>query len=135
MTEPFWYLLTAGAGVAMGAMVLVWLLARIINNAGIVDVAWALGFAVLAAIYFLLGEGDPPRKQLICAMVTLWSLRLGGYLWIRVARHHPIEDGRYAALREQYPRHTWLMFFGFFQLQAVLLAILSVPFAMAAEPD
>ncbi|MDD5199722.1 MAG: DUF1295 domain-containing protein [Terrimicrobiaceae bacterium] len=136
MSDAFWYLISAGAGVAMGMMVLVWLLAKRIDNAGVVDVAWSLGFAILAAIYFLIGEGDPSRKRLICAMVAIWSVRLGGYLWIRVAKHHPEEDGRYAALRQQYPRHTWLMLFGFFELQAVLLVLLSAPFAMAASnPD
>jgi len=133
MSEAFWYLLTAGTAAAMALMVAVWLLAKRINNAGVVDVAWALGFALLAAVYYFLGEGDPPRHTLICAMVAAWSLRLGIYLWIRVAKHHPEEDGRYATLREQYPRHTWLMLFGFFQLQAVLLVILSVPFALAAS--
>ena len=133
MTEAFWYLLTTGAAAAMTLMVGVWILARRINNAGVVDVAWSLGFALLAVIYFFMGEGDPARRTLICAMAAVWSLRLGIYLWIRVAKHHPEEDGRYATLREQYPRHTWLMLFGFFQLQAVLLAILSVPFALAAS--
>ncbi|HEY8901850.1 MAG TPA: DUF1295 domain-containing protein [Chthoniobacterales bacterium] len=133
MTDAFWFLLTTGAAVAMTMMVAVWFLARWFNNAGIVDVAWALGFAVLAGIYFLIGEGDPTRRLLICGMAGLWGARLGIYLWIRVSRHHPEEDGRYATLREQYPRNTWLMFFGFFQLQAVLLAVLSAPFAMAAS--
>ncbi len=133
MTEAFWFLLTAGMGVAMVMMTAVWLLARRIDNAGVVDVAWALGFAILAGIYLLIGEGDPSRKLLICGMASIWSLRLGAYLGIRVWKHHPQEDGRYAALREQYPKNTWLMFFGFFQLQAVLLALLSAPFAMAAS--
>lgn len=136
MSDAFWFLMTAGLGVAMAMMVVVWLLAKWLNNAGIVDVAWSLGFAVLAAVYYALGVGDPARKLLISAMAAVWSLRLGLYLWVRVAKHHPEEDGRYATLREQYPRHTWLMFFGFFQLQAVLLAVLSAPFALAASnPD
>jgi steroid 5-alpha reductase family enzyme len=133
VNDGFWYLVTTALSAAIALMIFVWLLAKRIDNAGVVDVAWSLGFAVLAAIYFLLGQGDGTRKLLIGSMVTIWSLRLGGYLWIRVAKHHPEEDGRYAALREQYPRHTWLMFFGFFQLQALLLVLLSVPFAMTAS--
>lgn len=134
--DAFWFLLTAGFAVSMALMVGVWIFARAVNNAGIVDVAWSLGFAILAAVYYLLGVGDPTRKLVISLMAGVWSLRLGLYLWVRVAKHHPEEDGRYATLRAQYPRHTWLMFFGFFQLQAVLLALLSVPFALAASnPD
>jgi steroid 5-alpha reductase family enzyme len=136
MNDAFWDLISTAATAAIALMFFVWLLARRLNNAGIVDVAWSLGFAILAVIYFLLGEGDATRKLVICGMVVVWSVRLGGYLWIRVAKHHPEEDGRYAALREQYPRHTWLMFFGFFQLQALLLVVLSVPFAMTvANPQ
>jgi len=114
-------------------MTLVWFVAKRIDNASIVDVAWSLGFAILAAIYFLLGEGDSTRKLLICAMAAVWSLRLGVYLWMRVVKHHPEEDGRHSTLREQFPDHTWSMFYGFFLLQAVLLVALSVPFAMAAS--
>jgi steroid 5-alpha reductase family enzyme len=51
-------------------------------------------------------------------------------LLIRVAKHHPEEDGRYAALRQQFPNHTWAMFFGFFEAQGVLIALLSVPFVL-----
>lgn len=133
MNEGFWYLFSAALSVAIGLMFFVWLLARRIDNAGVVDVAWSLGFAVVATVYFLLGQGGDSRRLLIFAMVAIWSLRLGGYLWMRVAKHHPEEDGRYAALRTQYPRRTWLMFLGFFQLQAVLLVVLSVPFAMASS--
>ncbi len=132
MNDGFWDLMTAALPLAMAWMFLVWVLARRIDNAGAVDVAWALGFALLAGVFLLLGPGDGLRKMLVTAMVVVWSLRLGGYLWWRVAKHHPEEDGRYASLREQFPRNTWLMFFGFFQLQAVLLAILCAPFAMAA---
>lgn len=133
MTEPFWYLVTVGTGAATALMVVTWLLAKRLNNAGIVDVAWGLISALLAVIYFSLGEGDPTRKALICTMAAIAQGRLGLHLWRRVAKHHPGEDGRYAALREQYPRHTWLMFLGFFLLQALLIVLLSAPIAMAAS--
>ncbi len=133
MNEAFWNLLSAGAAAAIGLMILVWLLARRLDNAGIVDVAWGVGSALLAGVYYLLGEGDPTRKALLCAMAAIAQGRLGVFLWRRVARHHPEEDGRYAALREQYPRHTWLMFFAFFQLQALLIVLLSAPVAIVAS--
>jgi steroid 5-alpha reductase family enzyme len=50
--------------------------------------------------------------------------------------HHPEEDPRYAALRKQFPKRTWLMFFGFFQLQGLLIGLLSLPIAFAcANPS
>lgn len=133
MTEPFWFLLSAGFGVALALMVFTWLLAKRLDNAGIVDVAWGVISALLAIVYFLLGEGNPTRKAVICAMAAIAQGRLGLHLWRRVAKHHPEEDGRYAELRAQYPCHPWLMFLGFFLLQAFLVALLSTPIALAAS--
>ena len=44
-----------------------------------------------------------------------------------------LEGHRYAALREQFPKRPWLMFFGFSQYQAALLGLLSAPFAIACS--
>jgi steroid 5-alpha reductase family enzyme len=132
MHESFWSLFSTGLLLAMAIMVFVWLAARVLNNAGVVDIAWSLGFIPVVLVFAVFGTGAPERRWLLAAMVILWSLRLGGYILLRVAKHHPEEDGRYAELRRMYPRHPWLMFFGFFQLQAVLLAVLAVPFAIAA---
>ncbi|MGC1481104.1 MAG: DUF1295 domain-containing protein, partial [Chthoniobacterales bacterium] len=133
MTESFWILMAVGFALALTLMVVTWGFARWVNNASVVDVAWSLGFTLLVAAYWLVGRGAPDRKTLIASMVAIWSLRLGTYLWRRVAKHHPEEDGRYATLREQFPNYPWLMFFGFFILQGVLLALLTVPFAFAAQ--
>jgi steroid 5-alpha reductase family enzyme len=133
MSENFWEMMSVGLAAAMVLMVGVWLFAKWINNASVVDVAWSLGFTVLVLIYWVLGTGAPDRKTVIAVMVSIWSLRLGMHLWRRVAKHHPEEDGRYASLRDQFPDRPWLMFFGFFQLQAVLLAVLTVPFAFVAQ--
>ncbi len=133
MSEDFWFLMTVGFALAMVLMVATWLFAKRIDNASVVDVAWSLGFTLLVGAYWVLGTGAQDRKTLIAVMVSLWSLRLGTHLWRRVAKHHPEEDGRYATLREQFSERPWLMFFGFFQLQAVLLALLTVPFAFVAQ--
>jgi len=108
-------------------MAVVWMIAVRIKNAGIVDIAWALGFAPLALIYRFLGDGDPVRQDLITLMVVLWSLRLGIHLWKRVMGHHPEEDGRYKELRRAVAGHENFFFFWFFQAQALLLAVLSLP--------
>ncbi|MFM8684254.1 MAG: DUF1295 domain-containing protein [Chthoniobacterales bacterium] len=108
----------------------VWLLARILNNAGIVDIFWSYGFIPVAAVCAVLAKGDVTRNFLLVLMVTIWAARLGTYLLIRVAKHHPEEDGRYATLRKQFPNHTWAMFFGFFEAQGILIALLSVPFVL-----
>lgn len=133
MNDASWYLVSVAAAVGSGTMLIAWLIAKKINNASVVDVAWPLAFAGVAAVAYLIGEGAVLRKTIVCAMVFIWSLRLAIHHGVRVRRRHPREDSRYAALREQYPRHEWLMFFALFQLQAVQLVLLSVPLAMTAS--
>jgi steroid 5-alpha reductase family enzyme len=117
-------------------MAIVWLASKRVNNAGWVDVAWSYSFTLVVTLSAALGSAPAFRKLLFCTLVGIWSLRLGTYLAVRVGRHHPTEDARYAALREQFPKRPWLMFFGFFQLQGVLTTILAIPiFAMAANPS
>ena len=116
--------------IPMVMMAGVWLMARVLNNAGIVDIFWSYGFIPVAWAGAVLGSGDGARNFVLVLMVTIWAARLGTYLAIRVAKHHPEEDGRYAALRQQFPNHTWAMFFGFFEAQGVLIALLSVPFVL-----
>lgn len=132
MNETFWSLSMTGLVFAMVLMAGTWIIARLLNNASVVDVAWSYGFIPLVITFAVLGPGTPSRRYLLATMVCIWSLRLGSYIALRVARHHPEEDGRYAELRRIYPKHPWLMFFAFFQLQAVLLAVLATPFVISS---
>ncbi|MFI4942235.1 MAG: DUF1295 domain-containing protein [Burkholderiales bacterium] len=66
----------------------VWAVARRIRNAGIVDVAWSLNFALLAVLYATTLPGHRPRRLLIGGMTLVWSLRLGFFLYRRVMGHH-----------------------------------------------
>lgn len=124
-------LFALGLGFSCLLMVVVWLIAVRIKNAGIVDIAWALGFAPLALGYRFLSDGEPARQNLITVMVVIWSLRLGVHLWKRVMGHHPEEDGRYRKLREAVAGHENFFFFWFFQAQALLLSVLSIPFLLS----
>jgi steroid 5-alpha reductase family enzyme len=115
---------------ALVLMAVIWAIAVKIGNAGIVDIAWSAGFAPMAIFFALASDGDAARRILIAAMVSVWSLRLGGYLYVRVMSHHPTEDRRYAELRKGWGAHTHRNMFAFFEMQALLLAILSVPFLL-----
>jgi steroid 5-alpha reductase family enzyme len=126
----FWPLMAFVLAIPMLMMAGVWVISRVLNNAGIVDIFWSYGFIPVALACALLGGGDVARSFVLVLMVTIWAARLGTYLFIRVAKHHPEEDGRYATLRKQFPDHTWAMFFGFFEAQGLLIALLSVPFVL-----
>jgi steroid 5-alpha reductase family enzyme len=105
-----------------------YLLARRINNYGIVDIAWSYAFAALAIFYAILTPGWPPRRAVIAGLAACWSLRLGTHLYRRVMGHHPVEDGRYVQLRKDWARNFGPKMFGFFQLQALSVVLLGVAF-------
>jgi len=115
------------------AFALCYLVARRLNNYGIVDIAWSYAFAGLAAFYAFAGPGWPVRRALLAVLVTIWSLRLGTHLLIRVAHHHPIEDTRYTQLRRDWAGHFASRMFGFFQLQAVSVILLGIAFLISAR--
>ena len=127
MWPEFIHLWLLGLLFAVLMMAVIWAIAVRINNAGIVDIAWSAGFAPVAILFAALAHGNPLRRAVIAAMVSIWSLRLGGYLYVRVMSHHPKEDRRYAELRRSWGSHTNRNMFGFFEMQALLLAVLSVP--------
>jgi len=127
-----WTLTGLGFNAAIILMALAWFIGRRLKNAGYVEAFWPFVFALVVWLFALLGGGSPLRKSVIAILVTLWAVRLGCYLVKRVARHHEVEDLRYRQLREQFPKRPWHMFFGFAQLQAVLIGVLSVPLAVAS---
>ena len=107
--------------------------ARRIDNYGIVDFVWAYCFTAVAWHYALTGHGWAARGLVIAALATIWSVRLGSHLYARVMGHHPTEDSRYVQLREDWRGNFAPRMFGFFQLQAVSIVILSAPFFFPAR--
>ena len=128
---PLLLILSALAGLCV-LFAGLYLVARHIDNYGIVDIAWSYAFAALAWHYALLAPGWPVRKALLAAMVALWSLRLGTHLHRRVMGHHPVEDGRYVQLRKDWADNFAPKMFGFFQLQAASVVLLGGAFLVAS---
>lgn len=107
-------------------------LARRLDNYGVVDIVWSYAFGPVALLYAALSDGWVPRRWLVAAIVTLWSLRLGTYLLKRVASHHPEEDGRYREMRHRWAANFPAAMFKFYQFQAVSVVVLATPFLLAA---
>ena len=71
----------ATAWVLMAVLMLVlWRVHLAIRNAGIVDVGWAGGLALIGLLYFLMGDGWLPRKFLVLGVALLWGGRLSLFL-------------------------------------------------------
>jgi steroid 5-alpha reductase family enzyme len=111
------------------AMALAFRGARRAGKIGYVDVAWAGLMGLGALLCAALGSGTPLSRALVAVLGAGWALRLCLHLCRRVA-HEP-EDGRYVALRERW-RDSGLAFFGFFQAQALVVALFVLPFAVVA---
>jgi steroid 5-alpha reductase family enzyme len=88
------------------------------------------GSAVLLATT---GSGAPWTRTALALLGGAWGLRLGLHLWHRV-RGEP-EDGRYQNLRAHWQGAQW-KFFAFFQFQAFLVVLFTLPFvAVASNPQ
>ena len=68
--------------------------------------AFSYGMAILAPIYAWAGPGFGTPKWAFAAIGAVWSLRLSTYILLRVIRHHPRDDARYASLRLRWPARS-----------------------------
>lgn len=105
-----------------------------IKDMSIADVAWGLGFYMLA-LFLLIASPERTVIQIVMtAQVTVWGLRLAYHI-DRRKRGKP-EDWRYAAWRKQWGRwHAARSYFQIFMLQGLLLLIIAAPLFVAAYPS
>ena len=114
-----------GAAIAIVVLMIVtWLLSLAWRDASIVDPVWPLGFVVVVWVTRAIADGNSARQWLLVVMVTLWGLRLSGYLAWR-KRGAP-EDFRYQAMRRHYgARFGLISLLTVFALQGVLMWLVS----------
>ncbi|MGL4243035.1 MAG: DUF1295 domain-containing protein [Beijerinckiaceae bacterium] len=125
MTILFW---TAGATFA--AFTLLWAVSLRLRDAGIVDMYWGPGFAVIGWIAFAFAGRFDAAALVLLGCVTIWGARLG---WHMISRHAGVEDARYAAMRVRHGsafagRSLWMVFW----LQAAIQWLASSPALAAA---
>lgn len=124
------HLALLGAAIVGGMMLLLWIIHLLIRNAAIVDVGWAAGLGILAIFYAVAGPGYPARKWAIASMAGFWGLRLAAHLLFTRIIGHP-EEGRYVQLRKEWKTNLTLRFLFFFEFQALLDVVLSLPLLLA----
>ena len=115
----------------LGLMTMLWLLSLALKNASIVDIFWGTGFVITAWVgFFLTPEGFLARKLLLCALVTIWGMRLSIHILIRNGGKP--EDFRYQTWRkENGSAWWWCSFFKVFLLQGLLMWLISSPLLAA----
>lgn len=118
--------LTLAVCVVSSVMMMLWRRQTVSRNAGNVDLGWVICIVLTAGIYNFMGAGPTFRKMILFGMVTAWGFRLAKLLFIRLASN-AAEDPRYQSLRSLW-KGSQVKFFLFYQLQALTVIVLSLPF-------
>ena len=113
--------------IVLSGMLCLWGISVVKQDASIVDLCWGLGFVVIAWATIWQSGWHDLRDGLLVILVTLWGLRLSGYLLWR--NHGKEEDRRYAAMRRKHgSKFWWVSLLTVFLLQGVLMWFISLTF-------
>lgn len=114
-------------------MCFIWIVYRLLKNPSVVDASWSIGLLMSGLIY--LGSMlITQRTTVVGALLILWGLRLAGYLWYtRILRGHI--DKRYTELSNNWKINQSLGFFLNFQLQGLLIFIISFIFYLISNSN
>jgi steroid 5-alpha reductase family enzyme len=124
-----WFVLCVWIAAAL-IMMIAWLVQLRTRNAGIVDAVWSLSMGASALFYAWVGSGSLIPRLAVAMLGGIWGSRLCLHIFARVLSEP--EDGRYKYLREHWHGSQW-KFLGFFQAQAVVIVLFSLPFYAVAE--
>ena len=116
-------ILLLNACVIAGLMLTVWLISLPLSDVSIVDIAWGLGFVLVAWTSFLAGTSSE-SNLLLPVLTTAWGLRLSGYLaWRNIGKP---EAYRYREMRSYRPRSFPIRsLLTIFALQGLLMWIIA----------
>ena len=129
--DPLVLVLIAYSAMAF-VMVSLWVLQRRIHNASIADVGWCAGLIAVVLWYVTQTTGETERKMVVAVLAILYAGRLGFYiLFNRVIGK--TEDARYRRLREQWGSSEAVRMFWYLQLQALAVAVFSLPFLVLIQ--
>lgn len=84
------------------------------------DLIYSLSFLLLSTILLFVKADYSWAKLILVAMVSLWSIRLGTYLFVRI--HHMKQDQRFDEMRKKF-----VAIAGFWTLQTVSIYIIALP--------
>jgi steroid 5-alpha reductase family enzyme len=117
--------LAACAGLVALYMTVWFALALVKRDNSVADIAWGLGF-VLIAVFTFLRRGSLFLPLLITALVVTWGARLAVHILVRNRKRG--EDPRYAEWRRRWGRSfVWRSYLQVFLLQGFFLLVISAP--------
>lgn len=116
----------ADSAVLVAAYMTAWFVVALLKrDNSVADVAWGLGFVLVAAFTFF-RRSSLALPLLVTSLVAIWGLRLSFHIFRRNLKKG--EDPRYAKWRKDWGRaFFWRSFFQVFLLQGFFLLIISSP--------
>ncbi len=122
------YFLTLGV-MLWGYMSLWFLISLSKKRNDVADVAWGLGFVLLAWSSFFLSGGSGIRGILVGILVSIWGVRLAWHIHLR--HRSKAEDFRYLAWRREWGKWFYARSYAqVYLLQGTLLFIVALPVLM-----
>lgn len=107
-------------------MTAIFFLALYKKNNSLVDIAWGIGFILIAFYTLIHDDHFFSRQLLVTAMVFLWGIRLSTHIFLR--NKNKDEDPRYARWRREWVNNFILRsFFQIFMLQGFVMFIVVLP--------
>ncbi len=92
----------------------------------VADVAWGMGFVLLAWISFYLSGASGQRELMVCLLVSIWGLRLASHIYGR--NKGKAEDYRYQKWHKEWGKAFYLRsYLQVYLLQGALLFIIALP--------
>lgn len=118
--------LVESLGLLLLMMVLFFLIAQVLKDNSIVDIAWGLGFVLIAFYTLIRFKGAGLRPMVMIVLVGLWGLRLAFYILGRGRGQG--EDPRYGEFRKKWGRKFVVnSFIYIFMMQGVLILVVGLP--------
>ena len=107
-------------------MTFFYLISRWVGKYSIIDVAWGLGFVLIAILNLILADQITLRQIIVTTLVSVWGGRLGIYVFLR-QKGKP-EDFRYQKMKDNWGSKEPLnAFIRVFLLQGLLLLSIAYP--------
>lgn len=131
MIDRRWELLLLGWAVAAALLFALYLLQVRTKDATAVDAGWAASLVLLAVLYAVLAPGALCHRFLVAVLAGLEYLRIA---FVVLRRIGGAEDSRYRELRSRWRARgrEQLTFATFYQAQAALAALFSIPFLLTS---
>jgi steroid 5-alpha reductase family enzyme len=120
------YIFLQVAGILFVYMSCVWAIAQIKKDNSIADIAWGLGFIIIALFTLIKTNLYLPIQLITTTLIIIWGLRLSLHVLIR--NWGKKEDQRYQNMRISWGNHSHLYAYAqIFILQGIILLVISLP--------